>query len=624
MLIRVSLAATFGVLMLSSAGATAPTTPSSSLSAPARIVLAQAQDQQAEDEDKDKQKSRRDRSKAKAEPSDKGKAEPQQVREPARRDGQQTGERDQRRQAAPPAEERSRRDRPSVTQDTQPQDQSDRKAAPRRLGSEPEKAPRVQELSKHAAPVKSKDEEQAKRREDARKRGIGLPGDPGKADTATKTQPQADDEKARRREDARTKGIGVPGESGKAETAAKTQPQEDDEKTRRREDARTKGIGVPGEPGKADTATKTLPKSDDERARRREDARTKGIGLPADKRGPDTAIQVQPKPDEKSGDDARRIERSERRFRRDDPRVREQVQEQAKEREQEKTPAQELARTQVEPGKEVKIDGGARTLAREGDRVVIRSDDTRRLRWRGGGDERVERLSGDLTRTVIIRPDGTQIITVTNARGEIVRRYRRDRHGREIVIIEDVRRPPLVQINLPPLVVNVPRERYIVDTRRASRRDLEMALWAPPVEPVERAYSLYEIRHYDRIRDKMPRVDLLTITFDTDSALISPDQVGGLEHIASIMLDLIERDPGEAFLVEGHTDGTGSRLHNLALSDRRAEAVAFALTEYFDVPPENLVTQGYGPDYPKIPTAGPERENRRVAIRRIGPLMAGR
>jgi len=49
--------------------------------------------------------------------------------------------------------------------------------------------------------------------------------------------------------------------------------------------------------------------------------------------------------------------------------------------------------------------------------------------------------------------------------------------------------------------------------------------------------------------------------------------------------------------------------------------VALALTEYFDVPPENMVTQGYGESILKIQTDGPERENRRAAVRRITPLL---
>ena len=58
-----------------------------------------------------------------------------------------------------------------------------------------------------------------------------------------------------------------------------------------------------------------------------------------------------------------------------------------------------------------------------------------------------------------------------------------------------------------------------------------------------------------------------------------------------------------------------------ALSDRRAESVALALAEYFDVPPENLVTQGYGESDLKVPTQEANRENRRVVVRNITPLL---
>jgi outer membrane protein OmpA-like peptidoglycan-associated protein len=52
--------------------------------------------------------------------------------------------------------------------------------------------------------------------------------------------------------------------------------------------------------------------------------------------------------------------------------------------------------------------------------------------------------------------------------------------------------------------------------------------------------------------------------------------------------------------------------------------VAVALSDQFNIPPENLVTQGYGEQYLKVPTDGPEEQNRRVTLRRITPLLAGR
>ncbi|NND21239.1 MAG: OmpA family protein, partial [Silicimonas sp.] len=87
------------------------------------------------------------------------------------------------------------------------------------------------------------------------------------------------------------------------------------------------------------------------------------------------------------------------------------------------------------------------------------------------------------------------------------------------------------------------------------------------------------------------------------------------------MSAIISERPGEVFLIEGHTDAVGSATYNLALSDRRAETVALALSEYFDVPPENMITQGYGESALKIPTLDAERANRRATIRRITPLL---
>ena len=65
----------------------------------------------------------------------------------------------------------------------------------------------------------------------------------------------------------------------------------------------------------------------------------------------------------------------------------------------------------------------------------------------------------------------------------------------------------------------------------------------------------------------------------------------------------------------------GTDAANLALSDRRAESVALALTEYFQVPPENMVVQGYGEQDLKVKTEGDVRENRRASVRRITGLL---
>ena len=47
------------------------------------------------------------------------------------------------------------------------------------------------------------------------------------------------------------------------------------------------------------------------------------------------------------------------------------------------------------------------------------------------------------------------------------------------------------------------------------------------------------------------------------------------------------------------------------------------LTQQFQVPAENLTSQGYGEQYLKEQTDGPSRVNRRVTIRNITPLLNG-
>ena len=107
----------------------------------------------------------------------------------------------------------------------------------------------------------------------------------------------------------------------------------------------------------------------------------------------------------------------------------------------------------------------------------------------------------------------------------------------------------------------------------------------------------------------------------TGSWAIAPDQARKLASLARALNQAIERNPNEVYLVEGHTDAVGSAAYNLALSDRRAESVALAMTEYFAVPPENMVVQGYGESFLKVQTDAAEQMNRRASVRRITDLL---
>jgi len=68
---------------------------------------------------------------------------------------------------------------------------------------------------------------------------------------------------------------------------------------------------------------------------------------------------------------------------------------------------------------------------------------------------------------------------------------------------------------------------------------------------------------------------------------------------------------GKRFLIEGHTDSSGSRALNMDLSKRRAQAVADYLTS-LGVSSDRLQVRGYGPDRP-LPGHRPSSpDNRRV------------
>ena len=286
-----------------------------------------------------------------------------------------------------------------------------------------------------------------------------------------------------------------------------------------------------------------------------------------------------------------------------------------------------------------------RVIVKEDNRVIIRHDEADRFR-RVARNAKTSRRRDGSVETVIVRSDGTRVYNVADSNGRIVRRYRRDTGGREVVLIDNRRyydndrrdergisgRNLAIGVGiglgigaivaLAPPVLSIPREKYIVDYSQASDDDIYEALSAPPVERLERSYSLDEVRYSAPLRERMRRVDIDTVTFDFGSWEVGPDQDSALARVAAGINRALERNRDEIFLIEGHSDAVGSDEDNLSLSDRRAQTVAEILTSSFGVPPENLVTQGYGEQYLKVNTQEPERANRRIAIRRISPLLS--
>jgi outer membrane protein OmpA-like peptidoglycan-associated protein len=274
-------------------------------------------------------------------------------------------------------------------------------------------------------------------------------------------------------------------------------------------------------------------------------------------------------------------------------------------------------------------DMGDRVFLQYGDRVVVRGDDNERF-VRDGAEPYYERLPEGRVRETVERRDGTQVVTIRNRYGDVIQRSRIDDRGREYVLFyapelvdepdrEYVYRDP--GLDLPPMRLRIPVQDYIIDTSSDPDRDYYRFLEQPPVEPVERVYSMDEVRYSARIRDKVRRIDLDTITFATGSAEIPMSQAQSLRKVADAMNKALQKNPAETFLIEGHTDAVGSDESNLVLSDERAASVANVLTDVYGIPPENFATQGYGERFLKVQTLGASQENRRVTIRRITPLV---
>lgn len=268
-----------------------------------------------------------------------------------------------------------------------------------------------------------------------------------------------------------------------------------------------------------------------------------------------------------------------------------------------------------------------RVVARSDERVVVMRDDGEYAVWRDddvilrqeGTQRRIERFADGSTLTRWDRDDGSQIITIRDATGRVLWRERVLPDGSSVPLVDDMRDVAAIDVSvLPP-----PRRREL---RISQRTDPELALALlreaeADARALDRAFTLRQIREIREVRELVPVLSPDPITFETNRARVRPEEAPKLAQVGRLMERLIAENPGELFLVEGHTDATGPASFNLALSDRRAESVALALTEFFDIPPENLIIQGYGERYLRIPTAAAEERNRRVAIRRISPLL---
>ncbi len=104
---------------------------------------------------------------------------------------------------------------------------------------------------------------------------------------------------------------------------------------------------------------------------------------------------------------------------------------------------------------------------------------------------------------------------------------------------------------------------------------------------------------------------LLDVHFDVDKSTIRPES----EKILTDSADVLKEEADLAVFVDGYTDSTGTKVHNLGLSKRRSAAVKTWLEEH-GIEGSRLASRGFGEDNPvgDNKTEEGKQANRRVEL----------
>ena len=101
------------------------------------------------------------------------------------------------------------------------------------------------------------------------------------------------------------------------------------------------------------------------------------------------------------------------------------------------------------------------------------------------------------------------------------------------------------------------------------------------------------------------------ILYDVNSDKLRPASLTNINSLSNTLKKYEDTN----ILIQGHTDNTGTREHNMGLSERRAESVSRQIKAN-GVAPGRITTQGMGPDQPVASndTEAGRQQNRRVEV----------
>lgn len=145
------------------------------------------------------------------------------------------------------------------------------------------------------------------------------------------------------------------------------------------------------------------------------------------------------------------------------------------------------------------------------------------------------------------------------------------------------------------------------------QRELDATVDIAPEEKL----TLPQLKRSQRMRRMAPSIDIQAINFRSGSAQIERGELWKVDRIAQAIDNILQQNPDELFLIEGHTDAVGTRSSNQLLSQRRAQSMVQTLGQFYGIPSYALEAAGYGEDFLLVPTPNENWRNRRVTLRRI-------
>ena len=203
-------------------------------------------------------------------------------------------------------------------------------------------------------------------------------------------------------------------------------------------------------------------------------------------------------------------------------------------------------------------------VSNTGDRVVVlkpdgtyqvyKDDDA--LLHRPGNTLRTESYRDGSSRTIVDRPDGAQIVTIRDATGRVLRRVHYDNRGHERVLIDDLEPERVIVLSSLPKA----RNRPIVISPQDRDVALKVAMAERQIKKIGRSFSLRQVRDIPQVRHLAALIDVDNITFASGSSALSATEVDALSDLGALMQDILDTNPDEIFLIEGHTDAVGENV----------------------------------------------------------------